>query len=414
MSSTAIPAPSIPPPPKPLRGQRLSSLLTSARSVPDLCAAVAAHAASPWESSQHAIVCVLAARFGGADAASLFSTHAARWLACGAGGSGQPQDSLHRARQAANILHAAAKLAPQRKGGNDGAVVARLVEESGARAPSLTAQGAATCLWSLERLLRHGDAGANAGALSAVLGAAVREAPHFSAVDTVMGLSAVARLLSGAGRGAPAGALPALQAAFPPLLAAAAREAPRFDARQAAACAWAAARAEQDAVARRDGGVRGSLAPLFSAAARGASDFSPAEAANCLWAAAKLQWEDGAHVGALARVAVREAPWSSARDAALCLWSAATLGLRDGETVAGLLGAALRHAERLSPGDASRALWAAVELRAGTPAQLEPLVKAFRRARDAGALNRVELATAEASFGKLRGSKYAADWGLAS
>jgi hypothetical protein len=184
-----------PSPAGPAKGQRLSSLLTAARSLPDLRALTFAHGPS-LESSQHAIVCVMAARLGGGDAGALVGAHAARWLAGGAGDSAAAQDSLHRARQVANILHAAAR-AP----GVEGAVVARLAADAGARAPYLAPQGAAVCLWALERL-RSGDG----AALAAVAAAAAREAPRFSPIDVAMALAAVARLLSGGARAAPAAA----------------------------------------------------------------------------------------------------------------------------------------------------------------------------------------------------------------
>jgi hypothetical protein len=384
-----------PPPAAPV-GARLTTLLSAARSVADLRGLALQHDAS-LESSQHAVICVMAARLGGGDAVALLGVHAARWLASGGGGGGGAQDSLHRARQVANILHAAAKLLQHRAGV---ALVAALAADAGSRAAHLTAQGAATALWALERLRT-----ADGGALAAVVGAAAREAPRFAPADAVMALAAAARLLSGGARGAPASAAPALRSAFPPLLAAAAREAPRFDTKQAASCLWAAARAEQDPWRGADGGAS-ALVPLFAAAARCAGDFSPSEAANCLWAAARLRWEDGAHVGALARAAVREAHWCNARDAATCLWAAAALNLRDRDTVTALLAAALRHVEALDATGAVRALWGAVELRAGAPAELEPLVRAARRHLDTAALAGGERALLHASLGKLRSGKY--------
>jgi hypothetical protein len=89
----------------------------------------------------HSVVCVSCGRCGGTGAAALYAKHATAWLGFREGSFGR------EARNAANILHAAAKI-----GAVDGEVLSRVANEAARLSRDFNSQNAANSLWSCATL----------------------------------------------------------------------------------------------------------------------------------------------------------------------------------------------------------------------------------------------------------------------
>jgi len=177
-------------------------------------------------------------------ARQLFAAQASLWL--------QRQDGRGKeGRNAANLLHSAAKVRPA------ASLVAALARTAARLAPSFEAQGAANSLWAVATL-----GVTDAAVVGPLAHAAVRLASSFNAQDVANSLWALATL--GVSDAAVVG----------PLAHAAVRLASSFKAQEVANSLWAVAK-----LGVSDAAVVG---PLAHAAVRLASSFNAQEVANSL------------------------------------------------------------------------------------------------------------------------------------
>ena len=229
-----------PPQPSPPRMAQLMAAVKAARSLAELRALLDSAAPQRFDAILDCAVCGRVAALARDDAdlaRQLFAARAASWLQRPDGSSGK------EGRNAANLLHSAAKVRPS------AALVSDLAHAAVWVAPSFNAQNAANSLWALATL-----GVSDAAVVGPLAHAAVRVAPSFNAQDAANSLWAVATL--GVSDAAVVG----------PLACAAVRVAPSFNAQDAANSLWAVA-----TLGVSDGGVVG---PLACAAVRVAPSFN--------------------------------------------------------------------------------------------------------------------------------------------